>query len=256
MISKYDRTNKSREIINGTYIEYKEHRQRVQNSHLEYLSVLKSATDDTDLVKVEEEWLNNLLSGFNELDNDIRTIIYSGIRQGTISNSEIKCGLKLEKISLPSFNGQIRDYPKFRYDFDNYVLPKLDDNDVPYVLKNCLVGEAHDLVKNVEDNTGVIWNQIEEKYGRPFKVVDEVIVDITRFPILLDDDYRGFKKFVSVIETAMIDLKRVKLEKEIANSHIISKIEKRLPPIIHREWSYEVVTHDSKTGPRRNFPPC
>ena len=41
MVSKYDRTNKSREVINGTYIEYKEQRQRVQSSHMEYLSVLK-----------------------------------------------------------------------------------------------------------------------------------------------------------------------------------------------------------------------
>ena len=253
MVLQYDRSVKSKGIINGTYIEYKEQRQRVQSAHVDYLSDLKSGTDDTVLIGVEEEWLNNVLCGLNELDENVRTIIYGSNGPGTISNSEIKCGLKLEKIRLPSFNGQIRDYPRFRYDFENYVLPKVDEKDVPYVLKNCLVGEAHDLVKNVEDDTSIIWNRIEEKYGRPSKVVDEVIIDITSFPTLLDNDYNGFIKFVSVIETAMIDLKRVKLEKEIANSHVISEVEKRLPPIIRREWSYEVVTHDSKTGPTEKF---
>ena len=249
MISKYDCTNNSNAIIEGTYREYKEQRQQLQRTHIEYLSALKSSTEDNVFISVEEDWLTNVLCNFKQLDEDIRTVIY-GRKE---SDTEQYCGLKLEKISLPSFNGNIRDYPKFRSDFNNYVLPRLHEKDVPYVLKNCLVGKAHELIKNVEEDAKVIWQRIEDKYGRPSKIVDEVIFDITRFRTLRDDDRNEFIEFVSVIETAMVDLKRVNLENEIANSYVISEVEKRLPPIIRREWSYAVVISDSRMGASERF---
>ena len=94
------------------------------------MSTLKSGTDDDNSINVEEDWLNNVLCGFRALDEDIRTVIYDIDRSG--ANWENKYGLKFYKISLPSFD--IRDYPKFRSDFDNYVLPKLNTKDVLYVL--------------------------------------------------------------------------------------------------------------------------
>ena len=79
-------------------------------------------------------------------------------------------------------------------------------------------------------------------------MVDEVIFEILQFPTLLDKSTKWFIKFVSVIEEADVDVKRVHLENKIAHGNVVSKIEKRLPPTIRREWSYEVVTNSNGKG--------
>ena len=243
MVLEYDGLDSSKRVIIGVYHEYKQQLRSLQKAHVEYMYTLRSSTNNDDIVMEGESWLDDVLCGVRKIHEKVWEIIYGGSEPESRSN--IKCGLKLEKMRLPSFNGNIRDYPKFRSDFDNYVMPKLEPKDIPFVLKSCFIGQAYETIKNVEDDVDVIWQRIDEKYGRPSKVVDEVLFDILRFPTLLDKDKGGFIKFVSVIEEATVDLKRIHLENEIANCNVISEIEKRLPPIIRRDWSYEVVTNNN-----------
>ena len=46
--------------------------------------------------------------------------------------------LSLEKIKLPKFDGEIREYPQFKRDFQRHVEPTLDKGDVSYLLQSCL----------------------------------------------------------------------------------------------------------------------
>lgn len=243
MVLDFDGTDNSKKVMIGIYNEYKQQLKSLQNAQIEYMCGLRSSTNSDDLIREGESWLDEVLCSFRKINEEVRKIIYGG--HGQEISSESKCRLKLEKMRLPSFNGNIRDYPRFRSDFDNYVLPKVDPKDVPFVLKNCFTGQAYEVIKNVEDNVEVIWQRINEKYGRPSSIVDEVLFEILRFPTLVDEDTKGFIKFVSVIEEAQVDLKRVHLENEIANCNVVSEIEKRLPPLIRREWSYEVVTNSN-----------
>ena len=251
MVLEYDDTENNKNVIMGIYHEYKQQFQSLQNVHINYMCSLRSSTDNDDIVREGEDWLDDVICSSRKVTEDVRKIIYGG--NGPNISSETKSELKLEKMRLPSFDGSIRDYPRFKSDFENYVLPKLNPKDTPFVLKNCFVGQAYNVIKNVEDDTEVIWQRINEKYGRPSQIVDEVLFDILKFPTLLDDDKDGFIKFVTVIEEAVVDLKRVKLESEIFNCNVVSEIEKRLPSIIRREWSYEVVTNSTGKDHKSKF---
>ena len=41
------------------------------------------------------------------------------------SENRNKTQLKLDRVKLPSFNGQIREYPRFKTNFERQVIPKL-----------------------------------------------------------------------------------------------------------------------------------
>ena len=176
MVLEYDGTENSKKVIIGVYQEYKEQLQSLQRAHLEYMCSLRSSTSNSDTIREGEDWLNDVICSFRKVNEEVREIIYGGT--GNEISSETKCGLKLERMRLPSFNGNIRDYPKFKSDFDKYVMPKLNPKDIPFVLKSCFTGKAYELIKNVEDDVTSIWQWINDKYGRPSKIMDEVLFDI------------------------------------------------------------------------------
>ena len=50
-------------------------------------------------------------------------------------------GLRLEKMKMPFFNGDMRDYSRFKSDFTRQVVPEVQNEyAVAYDLKSCLHG--------------------------------------------------------------------------------------------------------------------
>ena len=60
--------------------------------------------------------------------------------------------LRLEKIKMPRFDGDLREYPRFRKDFEVQVMPSLTNNTAPYTLRSCLGKEPIAVVKGVDDD--------------------------------------------------------------------------------------------------------
>ena len=54
--------------------------------------------------------------------------------------------IKLDNVKMPKFEGKIREFPGFLDDYARLVIPNHRKN--PSVLKQCLVGEALELVRN------------------------------------------------------------------------------------------------------------
>ena len=47
--------------------------------------------------------------------------------------------LKMERMKMPKFDGDIREYPRFKSDFKKHVMPLVTTNDsAAYILKSCL----------------------------------------------------------------------------------------------------------------------
>ena len=84
--------------------------------------------------------------------------------------------LRLEKIKPPKFSGEIRDFARFKADFEAIVEPAYEDKMyLTYVLKEtCLSAAPYELVKNLE-SVEEIWKRLEEKYGDTIEIVDSVI---------------------------------------------------------------------------------
>ena len=60
--------------------------------------------------------------------------------------------LRLEKIKMPKFDGELREYPRFRKDFEVQVIPSLNSSTAPYTLRSCLGKEPLAVVKGVDDD--------------------------------------------------------------------------------------------------------
>ena len=163
--------------------------------------------------------------------------------------------VQLQKIPLPSFNGNQRDYPKFKNDFCKYVLPKIKDKETTaYILTSCLTGEPLELVKNVDDDADRVWDRLDEIYGDASKLTDMVMNDIKRMSALLDDDDLGLITLVDIMERGYRDLMRLGMEGEISNSQTVSLVEEKLPRDLKLAWSKEVKRDGSDIKWTNKFP--
>ena len=93
-----------------------------------------------------------------------------------VKNLEAKTtNLRLEKIKMPRFSGELREYPRFRKDFELQVMPSLNSNTAPYTLRSCLCEGPLAVVRGVDDDIDEMWRRLDEKYGYPAKITDVII---------------------------------------------------------------------------------
>ena len=163
--------------------------------------------------------------------------------------------LKIERMKLPTFSGKIRDYPRFKTDFQKYVAPSIKKGSDAYILKEmCLKEEALELIKNVDDDTNAIWDRLDDRYGKASKLVDVIMYDIKTLKPVSDGEDKKFLELIDCIERSYLELKRVEMESEISNATIVSLIEERLPSTIKAQWFLLVSDHDSKIDETNKFP--
>ena len=150
---------------------------------------------------------------------------------------ERSAGLQLSKLPMPSFSGNIRDYPRFKRDFTKIVLPRVGNSDPSYTLMSCLQDEPRSLVTCISDDIDSMWMRLDEVYGDPSKVVDVIISEIQQVDVLQEFDHKGLVSFIDIIEGANADLKRLDMNNEINNAHSVGVIEAKLPSDVRLLWS-------------------
>ena len=145
-------------------------------------------------------------------------------------------GMPLEKLKRPTFDGNIRDYPCFKGDFEHQILPKYkrDSYGAAYALKSCLSKEPLGVVRNVDDNHVEMWKRLDEKYGNKSRFTDAIMTEIKNFIPVRDGYIKGFIQLISIIQSGFRDLERLNLEKEIAYSTAVSIMEDKIPRDIHK----------------------
>lgn len=227
--------------------ELKKQLEECKRVHGEYIVLLEAekASDET-------AWFANLQRIYLQMSRRICQIVP---KKDDEQNKPMKANaLKLERMKLPLFSGNIRDYPRFRAGFVKQVLPEIESGKAAYVLKSCLSGEAFDAVHNIDDNMTKMWKRLDEKYGQPSKLVDVIVYEIKNMKRLADGDDNAFLELVSTVEKGYQDLARIDMEAEISNTGTVSLIEERLPRDIKRAWSREVNKSDSKVEQKNKFP--
>ena len=119
---------------------------------------------DSKHAEYEIEWIRNVHAHYNEVSGRIESFIAKKIDH----NSEQKQNpLQLEKVKMPLFTGEIRDYPRFKMDFEKQVMPTINIESAPYILLSCLSKGPADVVKSIDDNIKDMWKRLDEKYGAP-----------------------------------------------------------------------------------------
>ena len=192
-------------------------------------------------VSNEISWMKNLQKTYSHTTGEIEKRIAKNKERKEDKSS---ASVRLEKVKLPTFDGNLRNYARFKSDFQKQVQPYLSKEAAPYTLRSCLGREPLKIVKTVDDDLNKMWKYLDEKYADPAKVVDAVMNAIHVFKPMKENDNKRFVEFVDIVEDSYRDLVRLGLETEITTTSSISIVEKKLQPEIKREWS-KIITDPS-----------
>ena len=199
-------------------------------------------------------WIDNLSERFSviEIQTDEKRDAQVSKQQASIAPTGVASAgpstsgiVKVEKMKLPPFHGDLRHYPLFKKDFQKQVAPQYKDTQLAFALKGYLSPEIRASVENCGDDSAKIWERLDMRYGNVQKLVDLILNDIKELPIGKGDDITTIS-MIQTIETAHQDLVRMNCETEMSNSTIISEIEKRMPSKMKDEWA-SLVTKDAAT---------
>ena len=218
------------------------------DKYLEFLSREEAST--------EVGWILVVQKRYNQVVDRIESVIANQTKVDVgLRNLEAKAtNLRLEKIKMPRFSGELREYPRFRKDFEIQVMPSLNSSTAPYTLPSCLCEGPLAVVRGVDDDIDEMWRRLDEKYGDPAKITDVIINSIQQVKAIKEGEDKRFVEFVEVIKSGYRDLLRLGLEKEITTTSSVSIFEKRLPADIRREWARLVSSDSSSVDKKYKFP--
>lgn len=231
-------------VLNGIYEEVERVFESVEKCN-EYIIDLVYEEEDGDLIKEAEDYISQLEVSRTKIKVDLEKakLAQSPMIQG---NAAPIGNISVKKIDPPTFSGNMREYPNFRDDYERLVVPKYGQD--PYVLRQCLSGEALHSVKGLENDYVAMRERLNQKYGNHRKVIDLIIGDLRAMKQLSDGDDRGFLKMVKTVESCYLDLKRMSLKSEMNSTNIFSLVEKVMPPTQKREWIAEMDKDTVKNG--------
>ena len=188
---------------------------------------------DDECIEREIEWIRDMHARYNTTCGMIETFIST--KETNSKNAPKQSSIRLEKIKMPTFDGEIRHYPQFKRDFEKQVLPTISTENAPYILRSCLGKEPLDVVRSVDDDVGEMWKRLDEKYGDPAKVADVVIDSIQSVKTIKEGENKKLITFINIVEDGYRDLQKLGLEKEITTTSSVSVIEKKLPADMRKE---------------------
>ncbi|KAK4324215.1 hypothetical protein Pmani_005217 [Petrolisthes manimaculis] len=222
--------------VSHAYIE-------VENIHEKYVELLSETTTDEALIEDEDQYIMDI----ERKRNDSHALLAKKSDQQLKVNVS-KAKVKVKALDPPVFNGDIREYPAFKADFERLMNDSFGKD--PFALKQCLSGDALKAVKGVETDYDQMFKRLDEKYGNCRKIVDVVLCDLKSLRKISDGDSKGFVKMVEKVERCWLDLKRMNLASEMNTSNTVSHIEKILPMTQKREW---VILAEDITDPQKIF---
>ena len=210
--------------------------------------VLKELMDEiSDIFKKVEVANDSLLDLLNlrpsEYDAEIRgaeEYIYAIEKKKTelyvkVVNMKAKGSMiKVKSLPHPDFSGDLRKFGTFTNEYERFMEPTYGKD--PYALVKCLSGEALKCVQGVEDNFDSMMIRLKIAYGNPCKVTDSIVQDIKGLEIIPEGDTQKLINSINVIERGWLDMCKLKLEKELNTTSMVTLVESILPKKLFHDW--------------------
>ena len=150
--------------------------------------------------------------------------------QGTANNV-----IKIDKFKLQAFEGDIRKYPQFKYEFANFIEPQCDDHVLAFVLKNYLSSGVQDEVNNAIGDYRRMWARLDKRYGNVGRLIDAILYDVKNLARSYEKSTDAIK-MINVVEKASRDLEQLGKKRELYNTTTISIIEQAMSMQMKTEW--------------------
>lgn len=222
------------DIIKEEFSDLKRQFESCKQAHHKYITVLPNIPKD------EIQWAGLLQDKVLKMSAEFSKLMEK-------KEDKKRSGISHEKLKMPTFDGNIRDYPRFKADFERQILPKYkkDSHGAAYALKSCLSKEPLNIVRNVDDDHTEMWKRLDEKYGSKSRFTDAIMTEIKGLEPVYSGNNKGFINLVTIVESGFRDLERLNLAEEMANSTAVSMIEEKLPPDIRKFWALEISKVDT-----------
>ena len=142
--------------------------------------------------------------------------------------------MKVKRLEIPKFSGEVRNYPSFKRDYKIHVESFYGKD--TFALKNCLSGEALNHVQAVDNDYDEMMKRLDFKYGRPDKMIDAVLSEVNSLKKCEEID-KKIIQIVDTIEKGYLDLKKLDLHHELGTTSMLSQFERLLPQEILYRWA-------------------
>jgi len=217
-----------------------------------------------DAIAEEDRWINEIADRFYKLEIRTDKLLLEKQKQQQHEqqkqqqqqpNKINKCAIKLEPMRFERFEGSLRLYPRFKYEFDTHISPLCSKEQLPIVLRSYLAPAVQEDVENI-DKYDEMWLRLDEKYGDRQKLIDDILSDIASLDTTNSSSSsdESALDMIRIIERAHQDLVRLKEETELHNATILSKIEQRMPAQMFGEWIKEAVLLSNQQKYKRLIP--
>ena len=145
--------------------------------------------------------------------------------------------LKLDRLTLPVFKGNVRTFARFIREFESTVCLEFSDPkiQVMYLQNQCLIGPPKELVRNLT-NYEEVMNRLKERYGNASLVVDMVLRDISDMK-LNSDEPATIITLAKRFEAAWDDMVAVNSLDEFCNVITLRTLESKLPQRLQTLWA-------------------
>lgn len=222
----------STQIIEIRLKELSERWMNLQEAHDAYIVVcISESQEDAD----QDRYIEMISNEFYVTESSCMRYLDVRNSSRNSSNESTENALKFQRIKFPTFDGHVRNYPKFKYEFNRYIKPMCSRNQLTFVLKSYLCESVRNDVENCDQDIEMMWHRLDTKYGTKQKLIDSIIVDIKRLPEENNSSH-AVLEMIRVVEAANNDLRCIECTSELNNSAILSIIEKRMNAKMQDEW--------------------
>ena len=147
---------------------------------------------------------------------------------------------KIPTLALPTFSGNIKDFPKFRKNFQDLIgKSQLKEYQKLIHLKQALQGPAADIVSNCgegDDAYQLAWNTLQSRYGDPEVLKPLLLTEIHDVgPIKSGSSLKDQRKMHDKIRGIMVKLLELDVTLGHENSPLIPLIQAKYPIPMRRE---------------------
>ena len=203
---------------------------------------LVTSIDDAELVRNFEIQFRTSSEILNQwIDSAIRLTGKSSNERTVEAQGEYQRapGLKLDRLAVPVFSGNVRQFARFIRDFEGTVEAQYKDPKIRmrYLQSQCLSGKAKELVRNLVDYNEAM-TRLKDKYGNVGVILDAVLRDI-RDLRLPTEEPNAIITLSRTLEMAWDDMVAIGSLDEFCNVVTLRTVEGKLPQRLQTLWAQE-----------------
>ena len=163
-------------------------------------------------------------------------------------DNERKPGLKLDRLALPVFKGNMRHFARFVRDFEKTVGREFSDPDLKlmYLQNQCLEGAPKEVVRNLT-NFETAMERLKERYGKVSVVVDAVLKDIGEVRVGGAEE-KAVIHLSRCLEKAWDDMEAINALDEFCNIMTVRTVESKLSSRLQLVWAEHKSEKNCKTS--------